>query len=265
MKIKARELIIRLGQHTVLDGVDLDVAPGITAIGGRNGAGKTTLLRVLAGILQPSSGSVSLDGKDLFALPPRTRARAVAFVPQGLDCPFEFTGRELVAMGRHPHLDRLASHGPADRTVVSAALEHVDATGFADRPVTTLSGGEQRRIALARALATEAPCLLLDEPTVNLDLEHALALCDLLRRLALDGRTVLLATHDINLFALRVDTMALIHRRTVHACGPAEEVLKDENLRAVFGVESCPRTGRFPLDVRRPQKGRPGNSPADSM
>ncbi|MGE3173354.1 MAG: ABC transporter ATP-binding protein [Planctomycetota bacterium] len=244
-------VVVRHGARTVLDGVDVRLRPGeLVLLCGRNGAGKSTLLRVLLGAQRPSAGNVELHGRALDAWAPRERARALAFVPQAADCPFEFTGRELVAMGRHPHRERLAAATAADRDAVEAALTAVDAAPFADRPVTTLSGGELRRIVVARALATAAPLLLLDEPLTNLDLEHALQLIALLRRLAAQGRGLLVASHDLNLLAPAADRVVLLHEGRVHGDGPPEQVLAAANLATVFGVEARSPDGYFPRAFR---------------
>ncbi|MFK7739416.1 MAG: ABC transporter ATP-binding protein [Planctomycetota bacterium] len=248
----AHMLLVQLGKRTVLHGVSMRLAPGeLVLLAGRNGAGKSTILRCLCGALQPDAGTAHLHGRKLSAWRPRERARELALVPQEADVPFDFTGRELVQMGRHPHRGRRESLGEADVRAVDAALERVDAASFADRPVTTLSGGEQRRIAVARALATEAPLLLLDEPTNHLDLEHALQLRDSLRALADGGRGVLVASHDINLFAPQCDRVVLLHAGRAYVDAPPEEALASDNVREVFGVRAEDPSSYFPRDFRR--------------
>lgn len=247
----ATDLRVRLGTRDVLAAVSCALRPGeFVVLAGRNGSGKTTLLRALLGALPPSAGSVVLHDKPVLAWLPAERARQMAFVPQSVDTPFEFTGRELVTMGRHPHRARSEAFTREDRATVEQALAAVDATAFADRRVTTLSGGEQRRIALARALATQAPLLLLDEPTNNLDLEHALQLVALLAQLARDGRGVLVASHDLNLFARHCTRVALLHDGRVFADATPEQALSPANVQAVFGVQSASATGFFPRDFR---------------
>ncbi len=190
-RVVAKGLRCALGGRNVLDGVDLELNPGsFTLLAGCNGAGKTTLLMILASVVQADEGSVELDSVSLASLPHRERARAITLIPQDADCPFEFTGRELVAMGRHPHMGRFSGATETDRAAVDRALEQVDASEFADRSVHTLSGGELRRISIARALATEAQVLLADEPTSNLDLEHALGILNLFAELVAQGDKV---------------------------------------------------------------------------
>jgi len=247
----ASDVGVRLGRRDVLNGATFALRPGeLVLLAGRNGAGKSTLLRVLLGALRPDRGSVQLHGRPLEAWPSLARAREVAFVPQDTEHAFEFTGRELVTMGRHPHRRRGSALQPDDLAAIDRALEAVDAVPFADRAVSTLSGGEQRRIAVARALATEAPLLLLDEPTTNLDLEHALQLVALLRRLATAGRGVLIASHDLNLSAPHCDRVVLLHDGRALVDAPPAEALTEAHVQTVFGVRSAPPTGFFPRDFR---------------
>jgi len=245
----ANMLSKQLGQKTVLHGVSMQVAPGeLVLLAGRNGAGKSTLLRCLIGALEPDAGSAHLDGKPILSWQPMARAREVAFVPQDNDVPFDFTGRELVTMGRHPHRGRSESLRAEDLSAVERALDLLDASAFADRSVMTLSGGEQRRIAVARALATEAPLVLLDEPTSNLDLEHALQLVALLRGLADNGQGVLVASHDLNLFAPRCDRVVLLHNGRADVDEAPEQALSPENVERVFGVQSHRPKDFFPRE-----------------
>jgi iron complex transport system ATP-binding protein len=239
----------QLGQKTVLHGVTMQVAPGeVVLLAGRNGAGKSTLLRCLIGAMEPDAGSAHLAGKPILSWQPMARAREVAFVPQDTEVPFDFTGRELVTMGRHPHRNRNESLRAEDVQAVDRALKMLDAQAYADRSVMTLSGGEQRRIAVARALATEAPLLLLDEPTNNLDLEHALQLVVLLRRLADEGHGVLVASHDLNLFAAHCDRVVLLHNGRADVDEPPTEALSPENVERVFGVQSQRPSSFFPRE-----------------
>ena len=247
----ARDLRVQLGDHRVLDGVSLDLRPGeLVLLAGRNGAGKSTLLRLLIGALKPGSGRVDLHERSLAEWPALARAREIAFVPQDAENPFEFTGRELVTMGRHPHRQRSRALLPDDLAAIERALVAVDASALADRPVTTLSGGEQRRIAVARALATEAPLLLLDEPTSNLDLEHALQLVGLLHTLAAAGRGILVASHDLNLLAPHCDRVVLLHAGRVFADAGPEQALEAAKVEVVFGVKSAAGSGFVPRDDR---------------
>ncbi|HEB52377.1 MAG TPA: ABC transporter ATP-binding protein [bacterium] len=248
-RLVANMLSVQLGRRTVLHGVSLHIAPGeVVLLGGRNGAGKSTLLRCLTGALAPDAGGALLDDKPVPDWQARARAREVAFVPQDVEVPFDFTGRELVTMGRHPHRGRSEPLRPEDHQAVDRALRLLDAQAFAGRAVTTLSGGEQRRIAVARALATEARLLLLDEPTSNLDLEHALQLVGLLRRLADEDHGVLVASHDLNLFGPSCDRVVLLHEGRVLVDAPPEQALSEENVETVFGVRSRAPSQFFPRE-----------------
>ena len=246
-RLAAVDVHFDYGEHAVLAGAALMLEPGsLTLLAGCNGAGKSTLLGLLAGIRKPTSGHVRLDDRNILDVPTTERARTVTLIPQDSDTSFEFTGREIVMMGRHPHISRFGSPDQTDRAAVDAALGMTDATHFADRSIRTLSGGELRRIHIARALATHAPILLADEPTSNLDLEHAVAILELLRGLADDGQAVLLSSHDLNLIAPRCDRVALLHERRIDRVGPPAEVLDDATLAAVFRVRSRPPEGGFP-------------------
>ena len=247
MKLTARGVRVVLGDRAVLDGVDFELAPGlVTLLAGRNGSGKTTLLNALGGVRQPDTGEVRLDGAPLAAIPARDRARMLAMIPQDTDSSFEFTGRELVMMGRHPHIPRFGVPGAADYAAVERALQLTDSVGFAERSITTLSGGERQRITIARALATEADLLLADEPTANLDLDHALATLDLFRRLASEGKTVLLVSHDLNLAAQCSDLCALLHEGRIHSVREPRGALSPEAMAEVFGVRCADPAGYFP-------------------
>jgi iron complex transport system ATP-binding protein len=249
--LQARELVVHIGRHTVLDGVDLLLRAGeIVVLAGRNGAGKSTMLRCLAGVAKPTAGEVACNGTRLATMSGRLRARTLTLVEQETECPFEFTGRELVEMGRFPFLRRWQSLRDEDHAAVALALREVDAQGFCDRPVTTLSGGELRRIAIARALATGASYLLLDEPTANLDIEHALALLGLVRRLAQHGSAVAIATHDLNLVGPFATRLVVLHEGRVHAEGPPESVMASAAIARVFGVTAEAPSGFFPRSFR---------------
>jgi iron complex transport system ATP-binding protein len=249
VRLAANGVRVHLGTRDVLANASLALGPGeLVLLAGRNGAGKSTLLRVLLGALRPDAGDVTLGERPLAAWDPRARARQLAFVPQGVETPFEFTGRELVAMGRHPHRGNREPLRDDDHAAIERALAAVDAQSFAARPVTTLSGGEQRRVAVARALATEAPLLLLDEPTSNLDLEHALQLVRLLRELAAAGRGALVASHDLNLFAPCCTRVVLLHQGRAFADAPPLDALSPASVEAVFGVRAVPPSGPFPRD-----------------
>jgi len=211
---------------------------GLLALVGPNGSGKSTLLRLLGGLWKADEGAVTLDGRAMKSLPRRAIARAVAYTPQDTRLDFAFTVREVVMMGRHPHLGRFEVERESDRAAVNEAMRRADVAQLADRFVTELSGGERQRALLARSLATEAPILLLDEPTASLDIAHALDVLSLCRELAEDGKAIALAIHDLNLAARFADRVALLDKGRLIACGGADEVLRVESLNHVFGVSA---------------------------
>ncbi len=216
-------------------GISLSVAPGgLLAVVGPNGAGKTTLLKLLSGSLRPHAGEVDLDGRPLPYLDDRERARTIAVVPQSESSPFPVAVREMVAMGRYAHLGAWERSGDRDREVVARAMERCAVGEFADRQLGELSGGERQRARIARALAQEAPILLLDEPTAGLDLRYRMELFHLLRELRADGLAVLVITHDLNLAARFADRLLLLDRGRATARGSPEEVLSREALEAVY-------------------------------
>jgi iron complex transport system ATP-binding protein len=236
--LELRGVAFAYGDRAVLGGVSLILRPGrVVGLLGPNGAGKSTLVRLAAGLLRPGRGSVLLDGRDVTAWPRREVARRVAFLPQEGVMPPAFTGQEIVLMGRTPHLGWLAAEGRADFAAVERAMRMADAAAFADRRVGELSGGERQRLLLARALAQEPAVLLLDEPTVHLDLGHQLAMLELVVDLARTRDLAVLAVyHDLNLAAQSCDELLLLRDGRIAAQGPPDEVLRSPVVPAVYGV-----------------------------
>ena len=213
---------------------------GVTAILGPNGAGKSTFVRLLIGLAAPTAGVVQFRGRSLASWPRGAIAREIGFVPQGEESVFPITVREVAAMGRYPHLGPWRAETEEDRRLVRHALEDVDALVFADRPFSTLSGGEQQRVRIARALAQHGSAIVLDEPTAGLDVRHEIELFALLRGLALHGRTVVLVTHNISLAARLADRILLFSDGMLVAQGDTRSVITGETLSAVYG---------WPIDV----------------
>jgi iron complex transport system ATP-binding protein len=207
----------------------------LCALLGPNGSGKSTLLRVIAGVIAPHRGSVQLLGEA--KLDRQERARRVAVVPQRCEVALGFSVRDVVAMGRAPHQDVLLRETRADRAAVDRAIEACDLAALAARPVAELSGGEQKRVHIARALAQEAPVLLLDEATADLDVRHAIALYELVRaEVQARGLACLAAMHDLNAAAHYADRVVLLDDGAVVADGPVPEVMTAERLGRVFGT-----------------------------
>ncbi len=211
---------------------------GHTAVLGPNGAGKSTLLRVLLGLIRPESGQARLDGRPTASFRRREMARRAALVAAGEEFAFPLGVRELVALGRTPHLAAWAGLEGRDRVVVDAALRDLDLERLADRSVSRLSAGELQRVRLARALAQETPILLLDEPTAHLDLAHEVEIFERVSQL-IDEKslTVVTVTHNMNLASRYADRVLLLSGGRVTAEGAPSEVLDGERIERTFG---CP-------------------------
>jgi iron complex transport system ATP-binding protein len=204
---------------------------------GPNGAGKTTLMRALAGLL-PADGAVVLDGRALSDHSPRERARRIAYLPQGNVFHWPIAVAAVVALGRYPHADPFSGYSAADRAAVRRALQATATEAFAERAVTSLSGGERARVALARALATDAPVLLADEPTVSLDARHQLLVMEELRTAARSGKAALAIVHDLALAARFADRLLVMDRGAIVADAPPAVALDAGRMATVFGVEA---------------------------
>jgi iron complex transport system ATP-binding protein len=251
MVLEAQEIRVGYGERVAVDGVSLRAVQGeVTAIIGPNGAGKSTLLRALNGALNPSGGEVLLDGKPLRSFARRTIGRRIAVVAQEAELRFPVTVMEFVLGGRYAWKSTSAWGWETERdvTVAQEVLRETELEDFSARLMSELSGGERQRAVLARALATEAGILLLDEPTANLDLAHQAALLQLVRaRCDHSGASAVVVTHDINLASEFADRVLLLIRGRVLAAGSPREVLTPELLREVFEirvlVDAHPVTG----------------------
>jgi len=234
--LKIQNLSVSYGSRSVLKNINLEIKKGeMLALLGPNGSGKSTLLRTISGILPSTTGSVSLAGRLISGLGPAERARQIAVVPQGAQLPPAFTALETVLFGRTPYLNFLGQACSADQEIARRALEKVDALSLADRLMGEISGGEQQRVLLARALTQMAPILLLDEPTTHLDLQHQMSLLTLVRKLALEENlTVVIALHDLNLAARYADRIALLVNGQIKALGTAKQVLRADVIAEVY-------------------------------
>ncbi len=238
-----------------VDDVDLSVPEGaLFAVIGPNGSGKSTLVKLLLGALEPARGEVLLLGRELSSWRRRELARRVGVVPQSESVTFPVSVREFVGMGRYPHLGRWRSERPEDRRAVRRAMERCDVDGLAERGFSTLSGGERQLARVARALAQEPELLVLDEPTVSLDVRHGMEIYELLRRLSDAGTTVVMVTHDLNAAARYADRLLLLEAGRSRAEGTPAEVLTRRTVEEVYRwpVRVVPHPGPGP-DSGAPQ------------
>jgi iron complex transport system ATP-binding protein len=259
--------------HPVLDRLSFTLDAGaFLGIVGPNGAGKSTLIGLLAGLLKPDSGDIAIDGRDISSYPTRELARRVAVVRQEYAPIFGFSVAETVLMARIPHYGQLGFETRLDRDLARQALELTDTSRFADRPLNQLSGGERQRVFIARALAQDAPIILLDEPTSFLDLRHQMGIYDLLRSIQQEkGRTIVAVTHEINLAAQYCTEALLLEspadRSTAsprYQIGPTHEVLTAASVARLFGVRiaSVSVSGRVAFIPMSRDPLNPGNPTA---
>jgi iron complex transport system ATP-binding protein len=247
MTLDVRDVDVELGGTQILDAVSASVADGrLVGVVGPNGAGKSTLLRAMNGIVEPAAGTVLVDDQAVHDLPSKAASRRIASVPQDTHLGFEFTVRETVEMGRHAHVPRFGTDPDPD--AVERSMERADVARFADRAITSLSGGEKQRVLLARALAQQTPVLLLDEPTASLDVNHQVRTLELVRGLADDAeRAVVAAIHDLDLAARYCDELVLVADGRVLDSGDPADVLTPQAVRDAFdarvAVGTDPVTG----------------------
>ncbi|WP_369254081.1 ABC transporter ATP-binding protein [Geodermatophilus amargosae] len=238
--LAAEELVLGYGERTVIEDLDLVLPAGrMTAIVGANACGKSTLLRSMSRLLTPRAGRVLLDGRAVHHLPAKELARTLGLLPQSPLAPEGITVADLVGRGRHPHQRVFSRWSREDDVAVASALEATQTTDLAERPVDELSGGQRQRVWIAMALAQQTDLLLLDEPTTFLDVAHQVEVLDLLTDLnRTRGTTIVMVLHDLNLAARYADHLVALAAGRVHAAGDPAAVLTEENVRAVFGLES---------------------------
>ncbi|WP_116810800.1 ABC transporter ATP-binding protein [Steroidobacter cummioxidans] len=230
-------LQFRRGSRVILDGIDLHLQSGaVTAVLGPNGAGKSTLLSCIAGLLSPERGSIELDGASLHSLAAMQRARRIAFLPQTPEIAWSIDVQTLVGLGRIPF------HGVCsdeeDRAAVAHAMTRTEVAQWADRTVTTLSGGERARVLLARVLAGESDWILADEPFTGLDPSHQFEAAELLRAMAVQGGGVVLTIHDLTLAARIADRVIIIDAGRIVADGTPQDALTPQILRDVYNIDA---------------------------
>jgi iron complex transport system ATP-binding protein len=235
--VEFRDLVVRYAESTALHSITFAVERGRwLGLIGANGAGKTSLLKALARLVD-FEGAVYVEGRSTLDLSRREFAQLVAYVPQKPEFPPEMRAVDYVALGRLPHLGYFGAEGPHDRARSLELLERLSLSAMATRRLSTMSGGELQRLVLARALAQEAPVLLLDEPTSALDLGRRVEALELVDELRIErGLTVIIAMHDLTLAAQFADELALLSGGKIVASGSADEVLKENSLDFHFGT-----------------------------
>lgn len=244
MSLCVDALSVTVGGKQLLHDIGFEARAGeFLSVVGPNGAGKTTLLRAVAGLLT-YDGHIAWRGNDFASLTAVEHARTLSYLPQGHAVHWPITAREAVTIGRAPHSSSLTRLSPEDETTIDRALDAVDARAFAHRPVTELSGGEKARIMLARALAVDAPILLVDEPVAALDPAHQLSVMQVLTKQAQQGRLIICVSHDLSLASRFADRFLVLDKGRIASSGPYAEALTDDIYHTVFGV----RTRRFESD-----------------
>ena len=247
MSLSAKDLQIDLDGTPVLKGISTELKPGWTAIVGPNGAGKSTLLRAFAGLLKPQQGRVQLQGRDLQQISPAERASRLAWLAQQGDSSGDLTVRETVELGRIAQSGLFRASTAADHQAVARAMAITECAAWADRRLAALSGGERQRVLLARVLATEAPLLLLDEPTTHLDAPHQVALAQLFRRLARQHQVVSVL-HELAI-AVHADQLMLMRGGRVVAEGSPQDPRLRQALVELFDGAVRWREGRIELAI----------------
>jgi len=238
-RLEARGVSVERGGRLILRDASIAVSPGdLVVLVGPNGSGKSTLLRALAGLWAVKSGAVELDGVAMQSIARKEVARRIAFVPQDTQIEFAFTVEAILAMGRYPHRGRFAPETRADHEAIEQAAQLCDVSHLLERTIDTLSGGERQRVLIARSLALEPEIILLDEPTANLDIEHAIEILGLCRSLTARGKAVVLASHDLNSLAQQATRVALLNAGNIVAVGPRDEVLTADALAQTFRVDA---------------------------
>jgi len=238
--IQVRELSYKYTNNLVIDNVSFDVKDReILGIVGPNGSGKSTLLKLMSGILKPLSGKILLLGKDISKIKQKTIAKKVAVVPQNGLVSFPFTSKDIVLMGRSPHLGLIETEKKHDFEIVKWAMEQTNSLQFCERKINELSGGERQRIFIARALAQEPVIMLLDEPTNHLDLKYQIEVFDLIKRLNRENQiTIVVVSHDLNLAGEYCERLALLKDGKIANIGIPKQVITKNTIKQVYDAET---------------------------
>lgn len=257
--VNVEQLAYSYGRDSVLDDISFVVSKGdFFIIIGPNGSGKTTLLKLLSGILKPVAGDLVIDAKPLQSYSRKELSRSIAYVPQMIQTDFPFTVREVVLMGRTPHLGLLGLEGLEDRELAEEAMGFTEVAHLAERKLNELSGGECQRAYIARAICQQTRIILLDEPTASLDLAHQVRIMDLMEKLQQERKTtVVMVSHDVNLAAMYGSRLLLLKNGRVLRMGAPAEVMNHANLEDAYGcrllVDDNPMGG-FPRVTLVPER-----------
>ncbi len=238
-RMEVEDVYFDYGNGYVLNGVSLDMAEGaFNAIIGPNGSGKTTLLRLITGYYRPQKGRVLLGGRDVCNYPAKELAKLMALIPQQSYMGYDFTVRDVVLMGRNPHIPRWQQVQKEDMDVADEAMRRTDVYELRDRSVLGLSGGEWQRLVIARALTQQSPILILDEPVAHLDIKHQANIMHLVRELMQEkGITVICVLHELNMAMRFADKLAVLKKGRLAAYGPPQAVLSREKIREVYETD----------------------------
>ena len=239
MTLEAKNISVFARKHRIIDGLSMKLKPGsLIGLVGPNGAGKSTLLKALVGVQNRTTGAILINGEPVGRLSSVARARTISYMPQNRRAEWQLSTRTVVMLGRFPYRQAFRAPAAACEAAVDRALSAVDATEFAERSIMTLSGGESARVFLARALAVEAPFLLVDEPTADLDPYHQIHVMEILKDEAKGGVGVLVVLHDLALAARFMDQLLLMDQGQIVDSGTPEEILTPANLERVYRISA---------------------------
>lgn len=238
LKLRIQNLSVQYDNRKILSDVNILVNPGeVAAVIGPNGAGKTTLIRAISGVIPILSGDIFIDGLDIHQLDPQERSKLLSVIPQARNLPVAFTVQEVVTMGRTPYIGWLGKISKSDEEIIQTAMQKTDIADLSDRRMGELSGGEQQRVLVARAIAQQSKVMLLDEPTTHLDIQYQISLLKIIRNLAtVDRLVILMAIHDLNLVARYSDRVIALVDGRVSANGPKDDVLTEAILSSIYHV-----------------------------